>query len=239
MADPGPSGAGPAQAAAPKAARYCSQRCGIFGRRQADEEHRRRRPRRMGELHLRLVRQPAALAQVAGGTRGDDVLPDRITAARARDDVVERQPPARGAAVDTAPAVTGEEGAPRDLALDDPGNPDVAEKPDHVRPRKPRRGRAEWSVELFDHLRLPLVDEDVRAAQRAHVERLETGVEDQHLLHGARNVADGAAGPLRPLANVPSRARPPAAPRGRAPQRAGRGRSPSCRSGRSRGPGSP
>src|SRR5207249_12092866 len=66
-------------------------------------------------------------------------------------------------------------------------------EPDDVWPRIRRRGRAEWSVELFDHLRLPLEDEHVRTAKRAHVERLVAGVENQDLLHAGRNVAHAAA----------------------------------------------
>jgi hypothetical protein len=99
--------------------------------------------------------------------------------------MVEGQPAARGAAVDAAPAVTRKERAARDLPLHDAWHADIAEEPDHVRPRKPLRGRAEWSVELLDHLRLPLVDKHVRASERAHIERLEAGVQDQNLLHGA------------------------------------------------------
>ena len=49
-------------------------------------------------------------------------------------DVVERQPARGRAAVDAAPAVTGEERAARDLALDRARHPDVLDEPDHVRP---------------------------------------------------------------------------------------------------------
>src|SRR3954463_6966353 len=48
--------------------------------REVDEEHRRRRARRLAQRHLDLVRQPVALAHVAGRARGDDVLPDRVPA---------------------------------------------------------------------------------------------------------------------------------------------------------------
>ena len=57
-------------------------------------------------------------------------------------------------------------------------------------PRERGRGRAKWSVELLDHLRLALEDEHVRAAQRAHVERLVTRVQDENLLHPGRNVPE-------------------------------------------------
>ena len=45
---------------------------------------------------------------------------------------------------------------------------------------------------LFDHLRLALEDEHVRAPQRAHVERLVTRVQDENLLHRGRKVPDQA-----------------------------------------------
>src|SRR5581483_2521409 len=102
---------------------------------------------------------------IAGRAGGDDVLPARIAALRARDDVVERQPPVRRAAVDAAPAVTGEERAARDLALDHPRHTDVVDEPDHVWPPERVGGRAKWSIELFDHLGLALEDEHVGAAQ--------------------------------------------------------------------------
>ena len=61
-------------------------------RREMDEEHRRRRPRRPLQVQPGVLEQPVALAQVARRAGGDDVLPDRLAALRARDDVVERQP---------------------------------------------------------------------------------------------------------------------------------------------------
>src|SRR5881227_2214452 len=78
-------------------------------RRQADEEHGRRRPRLSAQLHRDLVWQPVPLAQVARRTRSDDVLPDGLAAPALRDDVVESEPSAGTAAVDTTPVVTGEE----------------------------------------------------------------------------------------------------------------------------------
>ena len=76
-----------------------------------------------------------------------------------------------------------------------------------MRPRERRRGRAQWSLELFDHLRLPLVDEHVRPPQRAHVERLVARVQDQNLLHRGRKVPDRSADRRR----IPRRATRPAA----------------------------
>ena len=87
-------------------------------RREVDEEHRRRRPRRPLQVQARVLERAVALAQVARRAGGDDVLPDRLAALRARHHVVERQPAAGGAAVDAAPAVAGEQRAARDLALD-------------------------------------------------------------------------------------------------------------------------
>src|SRR5205814_2990373 len=113
------------------------------------------------EDHARLVQQPVALPEVARRTRGDDVLPDRLTASAARNDVVQRQAPCGRSAVHAGPAVTGEERATGDLPLHGAWNPDVVDEPDDVRPRKRRRGRAEWSIEFFDHLGLPLEDEHV------------------------------------------------------------------------------
>ena len=65
-----------------------------------------------------LLQRPVALAQVARRAGGDDVLPDRLAALRARDDVVERQAAVRRAAVRAAPAVASEQGPAGDLALD-------------------------------------------------------------------------------------------------------------------------
>ena len=54
-------------------------------RRQMDEEHRCRRPRQPLQVQARVLEQPVALPQVARRTGGDDVLPDRLAALRARD----------------------------------------------------------------------------------------------------------------------------------------------------------
>src|SRR4029079_10065226 len=99
-------------------------------RGELDEEHGLGRPRRVLQLHADLLERAVALPEVAGRAGGDDVLPDRLAALRARDDVVEGEPSARGAAVDAAPAVAGEEGAARDLPLDRPRHADVVDQPD-------------------------------------------------------------------------------------------------------------
>ena len=140
------------------------------------------------QLDRQLLQQPVALAQVARRAGGDDVLPRRVAAARARDDVVERQPAAGRAAVDAAPAVTGKQGAAGDLPLHHPGHAHVVHEPDDVGPSIGVARGAEWSVQLLDDFSLPLVDEHVRAAQRAHIERLVTRIENENLLHRGRRV---------------------------------------------------
>ena len=123
--------------------RYWRQLSGTRLGREADEQHGRRRPRRPRQRHRRLLEQPVALAEIARRTRGDDVLPDRVAALRARDHVVERQPTGRRAAVDALPAVAGKERAPRDPPLDGPRHPHVLEEADHVRADERALGRSE------------------------------------------------------------------------------------------------
>ena len=82
-----------------------------------DEQHRRRGARGTLQMKARLLEQAVALLQVARRTRCDDVLPDGVAALRARDDVVEREPAARRAAVDAAPAIAGEQRAAEILRL--------------------------------------------------------------------------------------------------------------------------
>ena len=140
----------------------------------------RGRPR---EVHGRLLEQAVALAEVARPARGDDVLPDRVAASRAWHDVVERQPRRAVAAVDAAPAVTGEQRPPRDAPLDRPRHADVRDEPDHVGPHVRVRRRPERLVETLDDLRLPLPHEYVGATCRAHVERLVARVQDENVVH--------------------------------------------------------
>src|SRR5687768_4011274 len=138
-----------------------------------------------------VLEQPVALAEVARRARGDDVLPDRLPALRAGHDVVERQPPGRGAAVDATPAVTGEERAPRDLPLDRAGHPHVLDEPDHVRPDV-RVGRGAQALrQALEDLGLALPDEDVRTPNRADVQRLVACVQDEYLLQRADKLAQG------------------------------------------------
>src|SRR5262249_16443611 len=84
---------------------------------KADEEPRSGRARLRVEPEAALLERPVPLAQVARRARGDDVLPDGVPAARAWHHVVERQASTGRPAVDTPPAVTGEERAPGDLPL--------------------------------------------------------------------------------------------------------------------------
>ena len=65
-------------------------------------------------------------------------------------------------------------------------------EPDDVWPLVGVSGRAKWSVKFLDHLCLALEDEHVGAAQRAHIERLVTRIENENLLHLGRNVPDKA-----------------------------------------------
>ena len=101
--------------------------------------------------------------------------------------MVERQAAVRASAVDAAPAVTREERAARDLALHEPRDAHVVDESDDVWPLERRSGRAKRSVQLFDHLGLALVDEDVRTPYRADVQWLETRVQDENLLHPPEN----------------------------------------------------
>src|SRR4029079_17998433 len=77
----------------------------------------------------------------AGGARGDDVLPDGVAATRARHDMAEAEECTRRA------PVAREERPPRDLPLQRPRHAHVRDEPDHMRPRKRARRRAEWLLE--------------------------------------------------------------------------------------------
>src|SRR3954447_2351247 len=160
--------------------------------RQLDEEHRLGRARRGAELHAGLLQRPVALAQVARRAGGDDVFPDRLASLRPRNDVVERQAAAGGAAIHAPPAVPGEERAPRDLALDGARDANVVQQPDHVGPDEAAGRGAQGLVEPLDHLRLALVDEHVGTPHRTHVQRLIAGIQDENVLHPWGKVASRA-----------------------------------------------
>src|SRR5205807_6884985 len=113
-----------------------------------------------------LLEQAVPLLQVARGAGRDHVLPHGIASAAPRHDVVEREPAAGRAAVDTTPTVAREERPPGDLALHGPRHLHVLHEPDHVRPGIRVARRPEWLVELLEHLGLALEDEHVRTADR-------------------------------------------------------------------------
>ena len=182
-------------------------------------------------VHVHLVRQPVPLAEVARRTGRDDVLPGGVAALRARDHVVERQPAvavpqrrtascharrARDGRSSAAPcAVRGRNGR-----ADDVGHWNVPVASEVV-DRAPRDG-------------LPLEDEHVGAAERAHVERLVTRIEDGTCCNLAE-MYERLSWPTRSVSGPWRVLRPPAPPaRGR--PRPGRARVPSCRSARSRPP---
>ena len=75
--------------------RYCCQTCGIVGvARWMKRTGAGARGCRF-KWSPDLLEQAVSLAQVARCAGGDDVLPDRLTAPRARHDMVEREPAAR------------------------------------------------------------------------------------------------------------------------------------------------
>ena len=168
------------------------------------------------QLHVHLVGQPVPLAQVAGRARGHDVLPDRAAALRARNHVVEVRRPWRCRSRRSA-SRHARKRAPRDLALDHPGNPDIV------------RGRI-----TCGHGNLPVAEQSGRSSSSttsAFPLKSRTWARlTEHTLSGSklafrtrtcctlrRNVPTRAG-------HRPSRARRPRAPRARGPRRASRGR---------------
>ena len=88
-------------------------------RRRGHVDEDRRSSARCGAArgqHVRLLRQPVALAPVARRAAGDDVVPGRRAALRARDHVVDGEGAALVAAVLAGPAVAREDRAAGDLA---------------------------------------------------------------------------------------------------------------------------
>ena len=80
-----------------------------------------------------LAREAVALAAVAGGAGGDDVLPDRLAAAGAGDYMVDGEAGFGRAAVLAGPGVAGEDGAAGDFAaVGLAGDADVVDEADHV-----------------------------------------------------------------------------------------------------------
>ena len=112
--------------------KYCCQAAGILG---LATWMKTVGPGASGLLrvHLDLAGQAVALAAVAGGAGGDDVLPDRLAAAAAGDDVVDGEAGLARAAVLAGPGVAGEDGAAGDLAaVGLARDPHVVDQADHV-----------------------------------------------------------------------------------------------------------
>lgn len=84
-------------------------------------------------MHVDLAGEAVALAAVARGAGGDDVLPDRLAAAAPWDHVVDGEAGLGRAAVLAGPGVAGEDGAAGDLAaVGLAGDADVVDEADHV-----------------------------------------------------------------------------------------------------------
>src|SRR5215213_3530712 len=140
-------------------------------------------PRRAGGAlrdHSRDVGEGVALAAVAGGAGGDDVLPAGVPAFGARDHVVDRQL-AAGAAVLAGPVVAGEDRAAGDLAaVRVAGDAHVADEPDHDRPRNGAAARMQHELAVLEHLGLLLQEQHDRPSDGADVDRLERRVQYEH-----------------------------------------------------------
>ena len=132
-------------------------------------------------MHADLVGETVALLAVAGRAGGNDVLPDRLTAAAPRNDMVHGETRLARAAVLTGPAVARQHGLAGDpAAMDVARDPDEADQPDHLRPVESHRLRAQNAVTALEHLGLLLEQEDQGAPHGADVEGLVARVEDQH-----------------------------------------------------------
>ena len=122
--------------------RYCCQTCGIVGVARwmkstgAGGRGRRRRCRPESSSSRSPLRRLHGAHAVTTFSQIDSPPFER------GHDVVESQPAGGGAAVDAAPAVTGEQRAPGDLPLDRARHADVLDEPDHVRPGDTCRSRS-------------------------------------------------------------------------------------------------
>src|SRR5207244_5411262 len=114
-------------------------------------------------------RQPVALLAVARAAGGDDVLPDRLTAAASRDDVVDGEPGVRlAAAVLAGPGVAREHRLAGDLAtVDVAGHAHVAHQPNDAGADEDEALRVQGAESLFDDLRPRLQHEDSSPPHRA------------------------------------------------------------------------
>ncbi len=173
--------------------RYGSQDFGCRGRRDRDEDVGSRGAGLGARVHADLGGQPVALAQVARRAGGDDVVPRRAAAARARDHVVHGEVRA-GAAVLAVVAVAGEHGAARDLARLVARHAHEVDEPDHQRVGVVDRGAAQLAGRALQHLGLVLQHEHDRALQRADVDGLVGRVEHQDLLRPSGSSEEGVGG---------------------------------------------
>ena len=143
-------------------------------------------------VHLDLARQAVALAAVAGRAGGDDVLPDRLAAAAAGDDVVDGEAGFARAAVLAGPGVAGEHGAAGDLAaVRLAGDPHVADQADHVGALHRHVLGVDRALAALQQLGLLLEEQHSGASQRADVDRLIRRVEYEDACHVAREFYAG------------------------------------------------
>ena len=140
-------------------------------------------------VHLDLAGQAVALAAVAGRAGGDDVLPDRLAAAAAGDDVVDGEAGFARAAVLAGPGVAGEDGAAGDLAtVGLAGDPHVADQADHVGALHRHLLGVEGALAALQQLGLFLQEQDSGPSQRADVDRLIRRIEYEDACHLARGI---------------------------------------------------
>src|SRR5690349_9172736 len=164
------------------------------GGRDLDEDVRPRRLRCLLGVHVDLLGQAVALAAVAGGAGGDDVLPDRLAAPTAGDDVVDREAGLAGAAVLAGPGVAGEDGAAGDLApVRFARDAHVVDEADHVRPLHRHVLGMDRPLAPLEQLRLFLQEQHGSPSQRANVDRLIRCVEYEYSCHAAGEFYAGPA----------------------------------------------
>src|SRR6188472_912818 len=152
-----------------------------------DEDRRPRCLRRVLRVHVDLAGEAVALAAVAAGAGGDDVLPDRLAAAAAGDDVVDGEAGFARAAVLTGPGVAGEDRAAGDLPpVRFAGDAHVADQADHVGALHRHVLGVDRTLAPLQQLGLFLQQEHSGPSQRAYVDRLIRCVEYEHTCHDAR-----------------------------------------------------
>src|SRR3954447_18450618 len=138
-------------------------------------------------MHPDLAGQAVALAAVAGRAGGDDVLPDRLAAATAGDDVVDGEPGLARAAVLAGPGVAGEHRPPGDLAaVCLARDPHVADEADHVGTLDRHPLRVQGALAALQEFGLLLEKQDSGSPQRADVDRLIRCIEYEYSWHRAR-----------------------------------------------------